>query len=52
MTVGGVGNRFSENFFLYSLFSKISPQCNIPNGNHQEGKILLVLPKCDEKTIG
>jgi hypothetical protein len=35
-------SHFSDDSFLYSLISKISPQCNIPNGNQRnESKVLI-----------
>ena len=38
--IGGIWKK--EDFFLYSLISKTSPQCNIPNGNQQnESKVLI-----------
>jgi hypothetical protein len=37
-----IKTKAGKHFFLYSLFSKISPQCNIPNGNQRnESKVLI-----------
>jgi hypothetical protein len=39
---GSNDSAFFVSFFLNSLISKISPQCNIPNGNQRdESKVLI-----------